>query len=178
MPRAESEAAVQEDEQRVPFDVVPRPDTRVDQGIDEKVVRTSRDGNNNGQDRLSKDEESASTAMDDSNEKEFEVTWDGDDDPMNPKSMPYARKWSIVIILSLSSLCVYVGHFLVDLLIASGRKELSREPAFLACISHGVQTHDVISELESDRFLKIALALLRSTLAPMHNWKENLVVRE
>ncbi|KAG9577133.1 MFS general substrate transporter, partial [Aureobasidium melanogenum] len=31
---------------------------------------------------------------------------DGDDDPMNPRSMAYARKWIIVIIVSASSLCV------------------------------------------------------------------------
>ena len=67
--------------------------------------------------------------------------------------------------------------YLVSLL-ASIRQELSRRPAFLACSSHGFQTHDVISELGSDRFLKIVLALLRSTLAPTHNWKKNLVVRE
>ena len=39
-------------------------------------------------------------------EKAFEVDWDGEDDPMNPKSMKTARKWVIVIIVSMSSLCV------------------------------------------------------------------------
>jgi hypothetical protein len=51
------------------------------------------------------------------NDKEFEVTWDGDDDPMNPRSMPYARKWIIVIIVSASSLCVYVEFPLIPHLI-------------------------------------------------------------
>ncbi|MCJ1474179.1 hypothetical protein MMC13_002837 [Lambiella insularis] len=37
--------------------------------------------------------------------KQTEVTWDGDDDPMNPRSMTTARKWLIVIVSS-SSLCV------------------------------------------------------------------------
>ena len=37
----------------------------------------------------------------------YEVRWDGgDSDPLNPRSMTMARKWLIVIIVSLSSLCV------------------------------------------------------------------------
>lgn len=42
-------------------------------------------------------------------EKAFEVRWDGPDDPMNPKSAawaPYWRKWTIVILGSVSSMCV------------------------------------------------------------------------
>lgn len=39
-------------------------------------------------------------------EKEFEVRWDGEDDPMNPKSMHKARKWAIVLICAASALCV------------------------------------------------------------------------
>ena len=42
-------------------------------------------------------------------EKEFEVHWDGDNDPMNPRSMSKARKWVIVLIVSATSLCVYVS---------------------------------------------------------------------
>jgi len=44
----------------------------------------------------------------DDQDSEIIVTWDGDDDPMSPRSMGLARKWSIVFILSASSLCVYV----------------------------------------------------------------------
>lgn len=111
MQRGETDPAVQRDQGRVPFDVVPNSDYRVDQSADEKAVRRSRESNLDGQARRqSKDEESGITAVGDDNvnEKEFEVTWDGDDDPMNPRSMPYARKWIIVIIVSASSLCVYV----------------------------------------------------------------------
>ncbi|KAI5255249.1 MFS general substrate transporter [Aureobasidium subglaciale] len=109
MQRGETDPAVQRDQGRVPFDVVPNLDYRVDQSADEEAVRRSRESNLDGQARRqSKDEESGVTAMGDDNvnEKEFEVTWDGDDDPMNPRSMPYARKWIIVIIVSASSLCV------------------------------------------------------------------------
>lgn len=117
MERNESDKAVQEDEERVPFDVVPNPDTQVDQGADEKAVRHSRESDTDEQARRgSKDEESGITAVGDegAHEKEFEVTWDGgDDDPMNPRSMAYARKWIIVIIVSASSLCVYVDLSLI-----------------------------------------------------------------
>lgn len=38
---------------------------------------------------------------------EFEVTWEnGDLDPLNPRSLGLAKKWSIVIIVSMASLCV------------------------------------------------------------------------
>ena len=43
---------------------------------------------------------------DGSTEETFEVTWDGDDDPLNPRSFGHARKWVIVLIVSMSSLCV------------------------------------------------------------------------
>ena len=38
--------------------------------------------------------------------KEFEVAWDGPDDPMNPKNMHVARKWLVVMTLGMGSLCV------------------------------------------------------------------------
>lgn len=36
----------------------------------------------------------------------FEVGWDGDDDPMNPRSLPLLHKWILVIIIGVGSLCV------------------------------------------------------------------------
>lgn len=37
----------------------------------------------------------------------FEVRWEnGDNDPLNPRSLTLARKWLVVIIVSASSLCV------------------------------------------------------------------------
>ena len=38
---------------------------------------------------------------------EYEVHWDGEDDPMHPRNMSKARKWLIVWIVSFSSACVY-----------------------------------------------------------------------
>lgn len=35
-----------------------------------------------------------------------EVSWDGLDDPMNPKNMSVARKWLVVVILAFGSTCV------------------------------------------------------------------------
>ena len=39
-------------------------------------------------------------------EEAFLVSFDGEDDPMSPRSMTKFRKWLIVIIVSLSSTCV------------------------------------------------------------------------
>lgn len=39
-------------------------------------------------------------------EQPFLVTWDGDADPLNPRSMSKLRRWLIVLICSASSLCV------------------------------------------------------------------------
>jgi hypothetical protein len=42
-------------------------------------------------------------------EQPYLVTWDGDADPENPRSMTMARRWAIVLICAASSLCVYVA---------------------------------------------------------------------
>lgn len=39
-------------------------------------------------------------------EQPYLVTWDGDADPENPRSMSMLRRWMIVLICSASSLCV------------------------------------------------------------------------
>jgi hypothetical protein len=39
-------------------------------------------------------------------EQPYLVTWDGDSDPANPRSMSKWRRWVIVLICSASSLCV------------------------------------------------------------------------
>ncbi|KAG7006366.1 hypothetical protein G7Y79_00015g039560 [Physcia stellaris] len=36
----------------------------------------------------------------------FEVTWDGDADPENPRMMSQAKKWLVVTIAAMSSTCV------------------------------------------------------------------------
>jgi hypothetical protein len=41
-------------------------------------------------------------------QKRWEVSWDGENDPMSPRSMGKARKWAIVLIMASSALCVYV----------------------------------------------------------------------
>jgi len=56
----------------------------------------------------------------DDQDSEIIVTWDGDDDPMSPRSMALARKWSIVLILSASSLCVYVVSSAIEQKAGSG----------------------------------------------------------
>lgn len=41
-------------------------------------------------------------------QKRWEVNWDGENDPMSPRSMSITRKWAIVLIVASSALCVYV----------------------------------------------------------------------
>ncbi|RYO73587.1 hypothetical protein DL764_010551 [Monosporascus ibericus] len=36
----------------------------------------------------------------------FEVSWDGDGDPMCPRSLPLFRKWTMVVIVGMGSFCV------------------------------------------------------------------------
>lgn len=160
MQRSELNTTVQKEEERVPFDVVPNPYTRVDQGADGRAVRHSRDSDTDEPERpRSKDEESGITAVGDDgvNEKEFEVTWDGDDDPMNPKSMAYARKWIIVVILSASSLCVYVEFLFILLTIFRKTICLStRASVWGRCI-------DTVKHVKSDNFCYLVPALPPST---------------
>jgi len=40
-------------------------------------------------------------------EKRFEVKWDDDDDPLNPRGLSKLRKWIVVFILAGSALCAY-----------------------------------------------------------------------
>jgi hypothetical protein len=49
------------------------------------------------------DEEQARIPQPD--EREYLVEWD-DDDPLNPRNLPTARKWLIVLIVSIGSLLV------------------------------------------------------------------------
>ncbi|SMQ49541.1 unnamed protein product [Zymoseptoria tritici ST99CH_3D7] len=46
------------------------------------------------------------TNEEESSKNEFEVQFDGDSDPMDPKNRPEARKWLVVFIVSAGSLCV------------------------------------------------------------------------
>lgn len=168
MQRSESNSTVQKEEERVPFDVVPNPDTRVDQGADERAVRHSRDSDTDEPERpRSKDEESGITAIGDDgvNEKEFEVTWDGDDDPMNPKSMAYARKWIIVVILSASSLCVYVESLLTFL-------------ALFRKIMSSITLFSTNEHVKSDKHCALAPAPPPSTPQRMRNWSQSLAALE
>lgn len=42
-------------------------------------------------------------------DKRFEVAFEGLDDPENPKSISFGRKWVITLVIASSSLCVCVG---------------------------------------------------------------------
>lgn len=36
----------------------------------------------------------------------FDIVWDGDDDPLCPRSMSLLHKWALVVIVGMCSLCV------------------------------------------------------------------------
>lgn len=59
--------------------------------------------------RFGQDEKNTVEASEGQNsgEKQFEVQWDEDGDPMNPRRMSEAHKWIIVFIVSAGSTCVY-----------------------------------------------------------------------
>ena len=59
------------------------------------------------------EQQTANAGQADDPEKQFEVRWDGISDPMNPRSMSKPRKWLVLILVSMSSLCVYVLTYLL-----------------------------------------------------------------
>ncbi|KAF2205973.1 MFS general substrate transporter [Delitschia confertaspora ATCC 74209] len=66
---------------------------------------------------IEKESSSSASEKQEPSQTDFVVSFTGDDDPRNPKSMSTVRKWLIVIIVSATSLCVactsslYVGAY-------------------------------------------------------------------
>ena len=77
-------------------------------GIKSSSLHRSRSyGDGHGYTAFGDDEEApAKNENGEDPEKEFEVQWDGDQDPMNPRNMSKARKWIVVAIVSAGSTCV------------------------------------------------------------------------
>lgn len=71
-----------------------------------KSYRSHTDGYSHFHDPNSEEKQNDGIGDSQNLDKEFEVTFDGDADPHNPKNRPYLRKWLIVLIVSSSSLCV------------------------------------------------------------------------
>lgn len=55
---------------------------------------------------MNRDDEEKQAELAPRNQNEFLVQWDGDNDPLNPRSLPLLRKWFIVSIVSAGSLLV------------------------------------------------------------------------
>ena len=55
---------------------------------------------------LAPHDEEASHPGKDHDAKQFEVQWDGSDDPMDPKNLSKGMKWMVVLIVSAGSTCV------------------------------------------------------------------------
>lgn len=73
---------------------------------EEKLGDALREGN--GDDKASAEAE------------EFTVSWDGPNDTWNPRNMSLGRKWLIVLIVSMGSVCAY-GNFSFSLSSSSPR---------------------------------------------------------
>ncbi|RYP88218.1 hypothetical protein DL769_000316 [Monosporascus sp. CRB-8-3] len=56
----------------------------------------------------------------------FEVAWDGDDDPMCPRSLPLFRKWAMVVIIGMGSFCVFAWTIIDESI-----KRILRSAAYL-----------------------------------------------
>ena len=65
-------------------------------------------GDNNINDEDDAQVKPATTTTKEEKHQQFEVRWEGDDDPSNPVNMKRAKKWTIVLIVSAGSACVYV----------------------------------------------------------------------
>lgn len=80
---------------------------RVASGHPASLLRSRSCGEGHGYRDHGKEEAASKKVADGQNpEKQFEVRWDGDDDPMDPRCMSRTRKWIIVIIVSAGSTCV------------------------------------------------------------------------
>lgn len=55
---------------------------------------------------VDRDDDDTQTAHPVTAENEFEVRFEGESDPLNPRNRTAVRKWVIVLILAFSSLCV------------------------------------------------------------------------
>ena len=76
-------------------------------GHSASLIRSRSYGDGHVYTAFGKDEEvSTKEPAEQETEKEFEVQWDGDDDPMNPRCMSKTRKWIIVLIVSAGASCV------------------------------------------------------------------------
>ena len=77
-------------------------------GLNPSSLQRSRSyGDGHGYTAFGEDEEAPTkTEKGEDPEKEFEVQWDGDHDPTNPRNMSKGRKWVVVAIVSAGSTCV------------------------------------------------------------------------
>ncbi len=89
-------------------DLSPRPiHKRAASGHPASLMRSRSYGDGHGYTAYGEDEEVPPEGEQETDpEKEYEVQWDGDDDPLNPRSFSKGRKWLIVSIVSAGSTCV------------------------------------------------------------------------
>ncbi|KAI9851356.1 MAG: hypothetical protein M1838_003912 [Thelocarpon superellum] len=74
-----------------------------EKALDENKTNGSETEKGQDEDESTKDEPKPS---DHGEDHAYQVGWDGDEDPQNPRSMHTARKWVVVFLVAMSSLCV------------------------------------------------------------------------
>lgn len=77
---------------------------RNDEDVEKNDARRLNDNSQNEDQNLS--DQTTETGNQDAGCESFIVSWDGDKDPMCPRSMSTMRKWLIVSIACFGSLCV------------------------------------------------------------------------
>ncbi|KAG9248040.1 major facilitator superfamily domain-containing protein [Calycina marina] len=83
--------------------IVPSPKSRGGPGSLHHNISRTRSQNGYGCDDEGDD---AEVQVADNDTDPYDVQWSGEDDPLNPRNMKVAKKWIVVIIVSLSSICV------------------------------------------------------------------------
>lgn len=109
-------------------------DLSLRRGTSANIQRSRSYGNGYGCTTFNDDEESSQDVeKGQSPDKQYEVRFEGDSDPMNPRSFSRIRKWAIVIIVSAGSTCVTCASSMYSLTYSQITMEfhISREVATL-----------------------------------------------
>lgn len=110
------------------------PDLSLRRGTSANIQRSRSYGNGYGCTTFNDDEESSKDEEKGQDpDKQFEVRFEGESDPMNPRSFSKSRKWAIVIIVSAGSTCVTCASSMYTLTYSQITTEfhISREVATL-----------------------------------------------
>ena len=90
----------------IPEDTNTSADTEIRPWTTRPLHRYSSYGDGQGFVCMPRDKDEPNSETDQQENRAFECHWDGDEDPLNPFNTAKIHKWTIVALVSLSSLCV------------------------------------------------------------------------